>query len=139
MASVQMDDEDLFARHPRPALLKVPLEVREGETGEQDLLDFTEGARAPAAQLDRILDPGLGLRRVGGGGLLQRGVAQPLRADVRRRAAADMKSDGGARWRAAVTRLLETGQRWWDNKLTPNITRAVTRILRQASSRRAWS
>ena len=40
-----MDDTDLFAQTLVPALLKVPLEAREGETDQQDLLDFTEESR----------------------------------------------------------------------------------------------
>ena len=44
-----------------------------------------------------------------------------------------LKSDGGARWRAAVTDLLDDpDSAWWDNKLTPNITESRDEILRQS-------
>ncbi len=132
MASVQMDDEDLFARTLVPALLKVPLEVREGETGEQDLLDFTEGARdllrswdysTPASDSDASAAAAYY-------NAVWRNLCELTFDDE---LPADMKSDGGARWRAAVTRLLEDPDNaWWDNKLTPNITEGRDEILRQA-------
>ncbi|WP_404352540.1 penicillin acylase family protein [Phycicoccus jejuensis] len=132
MASVQMDDEDLFARTLVPALLKVPLEVREGETGEQDLLDFTEGARdllrdwdysTPASDSDASSAAAYY-------NAVWRNLCELTFDDE---LPADMKSDGGARWRAAVTRLLEDPDNaWWDNRLTPNITEGRDEILRQA-------
>ncbi len=132
MASVQMDDEDLFAQTLVPALLAVPLRAPEGEADQQDLLDFTEEARdllrgwnhtTPAA--DSKASAAAAYYNA-----VWRNLCELLFDDE---LPADMKADGGARWRAAVQKLLaDPESEWWDNKLTPNITEGRDEILRQA-------
>ena len=48
----------------------------------------------------------------------------------------DMKSDGGARWMQALSRLLATPRdAWWDNRQTPGVIESRDEILRQAMVR----
>ncbi len=116
-----------------PALLGVPLEAPEGEPEQQDLLDFTEGARDLLRGLGPD-DPGRRLRRLGRRRVLQRRVAQPLRAALRRRAAGRhegrRRATAGARPCRTCSPTRES--EWWDNKLTPNVTEGRDEILRQA-------
>src|SRR5690606_796830 len=45
----------------------------------------------------------------------------------------DLQADGGGRYMAAVTRLLENPKSaWWDNRQTAGITEGRDEILRQA-------
>ncbi len=132
MASVQMDDTDLFAQTLVPALLGVPLQAPEGEPEQQDLLDFTEEARdllrswdltTPAADSDASAAAAFY-------NAVWRNLCELLFDDE---LPADMKADGGARWRSAVQNLLaDPESEWWDNKLTPNVTEGRDEILRQA-------
>ncbi|HMM95010.1 penicillin acylase family protein [Phycicoccus sp.] len=132
MASVQMDDTDLFAAVLVPALLGVPLDAREGEADQQDLLDFTQEARnllrswnhsTPAADSDASAAAAYY-------NAVWRNLCELTFDDE---LPADMKSDGGDRWRAAVQKLLaDPTNAWWDNKLTPNVTEGRDEILRQA-------
>jgi penicillin amidase len=132
MASVQMDDTDLFAKVLVPSLLAVPLEGPSGEADQQDLLDFTEEARdllrdwdhtTPAADSDSSAAAAYY-------NAVWRNLCELLFDDE---LPADMKSDGGDRWRAAVQLLLDDPQsEWWDDKLTPNVTEGRDEILRQA-------
>ncbi|MBM6402131.1 penicillin acylase family protein [Phycicoccus sonneratiae] len=132
MASVQMDDTDLFAKVLVPALLAVPLEGPTGEADQQDLLDFTEDARdllrgwnfsTPASDSDASAAAAYY-------NAVWRNLCELLFDDE---LPADMKADGGDRWRAAVQALLKDPQsEWWDDKLTPNVTEGRDEILRQA-------
>ena len=100
MADVQLDTQDSFAKVLVPALLAVPLEASEADPDSGELLDFTREAR----ELLRTLGLHHAGRRRGvrrGRRLLQRGVAQPARAALRRRAAGRASrptaTPGGAR------------------------------------------
>ncbi|MGG5258112.1 penicillin acylase family protein [Phycicoccus avicenniae] len=132
MASVQMDDKDLFAQVLVPALLTVPLEGPSGEADQQDLLDFTEEARDLLRGWDHTT-PASDSRASAAAAYYNavwRNLCELLFDDE---LPADMKSDGGDRWRAAVQQLLKQPQsEWWDDKLTPNVTEGRDEILRQA-------
>ncbi len=132
MASVQMDDTDLFAQTLVPALLGVPLQAPEGEPEQQDLLDFTEEARDLLRSWDRTTPAADSDASAAAAyyNAVWRNLCELLFDDE---LPADMKSDGGARWRSAVQNLLaDPESEWWDNKLTPNVTEGRDEILRQA-------
>jgi penicillin amidase len=132
MASVQMDDTDLFARSLVPALLGVPLEAPESEPQSQDLLDFTEGARGLLRGWDRTTPAADSESSAAAAyyNAVWRNLCELLFDDE---LPAGLKADGGARWRAAVQVLLaDPESAWWDNKLTPNVTEGKDEILRQA-------
>jgi penicillin amidase len=132
MASIQMDDTDLFATVLVPALLGVPLTSLDDQPEQQDLLDFTEEARNLLRDWDHTTpaDDSRSSAAAAYYNAVWRNLCELLFDDE---LPADMKADGGARWRAAVQNLLaDPKSAWWDNKLTPNVTEGKDEILRQA-------
>ncbi len=132
MAAIQMDDKDLFADALVPALLGVPLRATDTDAEQQDLLDFTEQARSLLRDWDRTTPASDSDSAAAAAyfGSVWRNLLELLFDDE---LPADMKADGGARWRAAVQNLLaDPESEWWDNKLTPNVTEGKDEILRQA-------
>ena len=133
MAAIQLDAPDAFAKVLVPALLGVPLEASEVDPDSDGLLEFTREARELLRGWDCTTPAGRrGGRRLRG--LLQRGVAQPVRAALRRRAA---RRAQGRRRRPLALRPSSScsptpSSAWWDNKLTPNVTEGKDEILRQA-------
>ncbi len=132
MAAIQMDDKDLFADALVPALLGVPLRAPDSETEQQDLLDFTEEARGLLRGWDRTT-PADGSDSAAAAAYFDAVWSNLLELLFDDELPADMKADGGARWRAAVQNLLaDPKSAWWDDKLTPNVTEGKDEILRQA-------
>jgi penicillin amidase len=132
MASIQMDDRDLFADTLVPALLGVPLNAADSEPEQQDLLEFTAQARALLRDWDRAT-PASGSHSAAAAAYFDAVWRNLLELLFDDELPADMKADGGARWRSAVQNLLaDPESEWWDNKLTPNVTEGKDEILRQA-------
>ncbi len=132
MASIQMDDADLFAQVLVPALLGVPLEATDSEPAQQDLLDFTEEARSLLRGWDRTTPAADSDASAAAAyyNAVWRNLCELLFDDE---LPTGLKADGGDRWRAAVQGLLaEPESPWWDNALTPNVTEGKDEILRQA-------
>ena len=77
-------------------------------------------------------------RRQRAGGVLQRGVAQPARADLPRRPArARSWPDGGDRWFRVVGAMLpEPAGPWWDDVDTDDVVETRDDILRAGDDRR---
>lgn len=129
MAQIQLDTRNQFAPTLVKALLSVPLAGPEDSEAEvaftreaQDLLrdwDFTSpaddsDAGAAAAYYNAVWSNLLQL-------LFDDEVPE------------DLQADGGGRYRAAVTLLLENPKSaWWDNRQTAGITESRDEILRQA-------
>jgi penicillin amidase len=132
MAAVQLDDQDPFAKVLVPALLGVTLEASEGDQISQELLDFTREARELLRGWDYTTPAGDSDSAASAAyyNAVWRNLVKLLFDDE---LPVGLKSDGGARWRAAVTDLLDDpDSAWWDNKLTPNITESRDEILRQS-------
>ena len=132
MAEVQLDERDLFADALVPALLGVPLGAPDSQPEQQELLRFTEEARSLLRGWDRAM-PADGSESAAAAAYFNavwRNLCELLFNDE---LPADMKADGGSRWRAAAQNLLtDPKSAWWDNKLTPNVTEGKDEILRQA-------
>jgi len=132
MAAVQLDDQDPFAKVLVPALLGVTLEASEGDQISQELLDFTREARELLRGWDSTTPAGDSDAGASAAyyNAVWRNLVKSLFDDE---LPVGLKSDGGSRWRAAVTDLLDDpDSAWWDNKLTPNITESRDEILRQS-------
>lgn len=129
MARIQMDSRNEFAPTLVKALLEVPLAGPEDSDADvaftreaQDLLrewDFTTPADdsengAAAAYYNAVW-------------------ANLLRLTFDDEMPEDLRADGGSRWMAAVSRLLDNPKSaWWDNRQTAAITEGRNEILRQA-------
>ncbi|HWS57134.1 MAG TPA: penicillin acylase family protein [Actinotalea sp.] len=132
MAAIQLDDQDPFAAALVPALLTVPLEASEGDQSSQELLDFTLEARDLLRGWDYTTPAGDSEAGASAAyfNAVWRNLVELLFDDE---LPVGLKSDGGARWRAAAITLLDTpDSAWWDNKLTPNITESKDEVLRQS-------
>ncbi|PRY53490.1 penicillin amidase [Knoellia remsis] len=129
MARIQMDTRNQFAPKLVAALLEVPLAGPEDSDADvaftreaQDLLrswDFTTPADdsengAAAAYYNAVW-------------------ANLLRLTFDDEMPEDLRADGGSRWMAAVSALLDNPKSaWWDNRQTASITEGRNEILRQA-------
>ncbi|MGL5817424.1 MAG: penicillin acylase family protein [Phycicoccus sp.] len=131
MRAIQLDTRDDFADVLVPALLAVPLDGDDG-TGADVEVAFTEEARSLLRRWDRTMpaDDSDASSAAAYYNAVWHSLCELVFDDE---LPGELKSDGGARDRAAVQRLLEDpASPWWDDKLTPNVTEGKDAILRRA-------
>ncbi|MGL5864950.1 MAG: penicillin acylase family protein [Dermatophilaceae bacterium] len=131
MRAIQRDTRDEFADVLVPALLAVPLDSGVGTGAEADVA-FTEEARSLLRRWDRTMPADDSDASAGAAyyNAVWRSLCSLIFDDE---LPGDLTTDGGARDRAAVQRLLkDPASPWWDDKLTPNVTEGKDAILRRA-------
>ncbi|MEO6789589.1 MAG: penicillin acylase family protein [Ornithinibacter sp.] len=132
MAQIQLDDQNTFAKILVPTLLGVPLYAPDSDPASKETFDFTNQARELLRDWDYTTPAGGSPQGAPAAyyNAVWRNLLELLFDDE---LPTGLKADGGARWRAAVQKLLsEPDSAWWDNKLTPTVTEGKDEILRQA-------
>lgn len=122
LSSIQADLTDGFAEKLVPALLGVDLSDDPFTASAQDLLrswDFTTPADRSPASAAAAYFYAVWTK------LLQAAFDDQLPADLR--------ADGGGRWRLVISMLLaDPTNPWWDDKRTPSVVESRDEILRQS-------